>query len=103
MLLAAQGVTVTTITAGDGKTYPKKGDRLTMHYIGKLASDGTVFDSSVDKGKPFSFMIGIGQVIKCVAAIFSRLPCLPPHDASTKTFALIPVLVPGAGMRELSR
>ena len=58
------GVTKTTITPGDGATFPKSGDKLTMHYTGTLASNGTKFDSSVDKGRPFSFTIGVGQVIK---------------------------------------
>jgi FKBP-type peptidyl-prolyl cis-trans isomerase len=38
------GVTVTTITPGNG-TKPKNGDKLTMHYTGKL-TNGQVFDSS---------------------------------------------------------
>lgn len=49
---------------GDGKTYPKKGDELTMHYIGSLASNGEVFDSSRTRDQPFSFKVGVGQVIK---------------------------------------
>merc|ERR1711865_423785 len=53
-----------TIKAGDGATFPKKGDKLSMHYTGTLASNGTKFDSSVDRGQPFSFNIGTGQVIK---------------------------------------
>ena len=57
------GVEIEVIKAGDGATYPKKGDMLTMHYTGTLASDGTQFDSSVAKGRPFQFVIGIGQVI----------------------------------------
>mmetsp|Transcript_13368 Transcript_13368/g.42627 ORF Transcript_13368/g.42627 Transcript_13368/m.42627 type:complete len:111 (-) Transcript_13368:158-490(-) len=57
------GVEVTTTTAGDGKTYPKAGDKLVMHYTGRL-EDGTKFDSSRDRGKPFSFTIGVGQVIR---------------------------------------
>uniref|UniRef100_A0A6U2CVY4 peptidylprolyl isomerase n=1 Tax=Hemiselmis andersenii TaxID=464988 RepID=A0A6U2CVY4_HEMAN len=57
------GVEVTTERPGDGTTYPKKGDMLTMHYHGTLA-DGSKFDSSYDRGSPFKFQIGVGQVIK---------------------------------------
>ncbi|KAJ9452892.1 Peptidyl-prolyl cis-trans isomerase [Diplonema papillatum] len=58
------GVQKQTITPGDGVTFPKAGDKLTMHYTGTLTSNGSKFDSSVDKGRPFSFTIGVGQVIK---------------------------------------
>lgn len=58
------GVEKEMIKAGDGETYPQSGDMLTMHYTGTLASDGSQFDSSVSRGKPLQFMIGIGQVIR---------------------------------------
>jgi len=42
---------------------PPDGTVVTAHYTGTL-SDGTKFDSSVDRGKPFTFTIGQGQVIR---------------------------------------
>eukprot|EP01098_Paradermamoeba_levis_P003629 TRINITY_DN1629_c0_g1_i1.p1 TRINITY_DN1629_c0_g1~~TRINITY_DN1629_c0_g1_i1.p1 ORF type:complete len:109 (+),score=27.94 TRINITY_DN1629_c0_g1_i1:89-415(+) len=57
------GVTIETITAGDGKTFPKQGQRVVVHYEGKLL-DGTVFDSSRKKGRPFKFNLGLGEVIR---------------------------------------
>ena len=58
------GVTKEIISAGDGVHFPKQGDELAMHYTGTLAADGLKFDSSIDKGKPFVFKIGIGMVIR---------------------------------------
>merc|ERR1719198_2790323 len=50
--------------AGDGKTFPKKGQTVVMHYTGTLTANGKKFDSSVDRGTPFRTQIGVGQVIK---------------------------------------
>ncbi|XP_063709402.1 peptidyl-prolyl cis-trans isomerase FKBP2 [Culicoides brevitarsis] len=41
----------------------KKGDLLSMHYTGTL-EDGTEFDSSIPRGDPLTFTLGMGQVIK---------------------------------------
>jgi hypothetical protein len=64
--LRAQMVTREVITAGDGVNFPQEGDTLTVHYEGKLARGGTVFDCSYG-GDPFTFQIGMGQVIKVCA------------------------------------
>merc|ERR1712106_1081567 len=56
-------VSLETISPGDGITFPKKGDNLTMHYVGKIAATRAKFDSSHDRQKPFEFQIGLGKVI----------------------------------------
>ncbi|TYZ69358.1 hypothetical protein PybrP1_004238 [[Pythium] brassicae (nom. inval.)] len=52
------------LSPGDNASFPARGDTLVMHYVGSLAADGSVFDSSRDRGQPFEFQIGVGQVIK---------------------------------------
>ena len=58
----ASGLKYIDETIGTGSV-PKTGDKVKIHYIGTL-EDGTKFDSSRDRNKPFEFVLGIGQVIK---------------------------------------
>lgn len=54
---------IETTQEGTGDKVTKSGDTISVHYTGKL-EDGTKFDSSVDRGTPFEFTIGGGQVIQ---------------------------------------
>lgn len=56
------GLQYVDIVEGTGAT-PQKGQTVTVHYTGTL-EDGTKFDSSRDRNSPFSFKIGVGQVIQ---------------------------------------
>ena len=49
------------IISGKGAV-PGHGQTVTVHYTGWL-TDGTKFDSSVDRDEPFAFVLGVGQVI----------------------------------------
>uniref|UniRef100_A0A8C4VFL2 peptidylprolyl isomerase n=1 Tax=Falco tinnunculus TaxID=100819 RepID=A0A8C4VFL2_FALTI len=57
------GVEIETISPGDGRTFPKKGQTCVVHYTGML-QNGKKFDSSRDRNKPFRFKIGRQEVIK---------------------------------------
>jgi FK506-binding protein 1 len=74
------GVQKEVLAAGDGSSFPKTGDTVIMHYVGTF-EDGTQygtskfysltlltlierFDSSHDRGMPFTTVIGTGKVIR---------------------------------------
>lgn len=60
--VTASGLQYEDTIVGSG-AMPSKGKRVTVHYFGTF-TDGKKFDSSVDRGQPFTFVFGVGQVIK---------------------------------------
>ena len=58
----ASGLTYIVTKKGEGAQL-KAGDNIIVNYTG-LLTDGTKFDSSLDRGEPFSFPLGAGKVIK---------------------------------------
>lgn len=57
------GVEIQELQAGDGVNFPKKGQKVQVHYDGFL-TNGQKFDSSRDRGQMFSFKLGAGEVIR---------------------------------------
>ncbi len=57
----SSGLQYLVLQEGTGSQHPSATDKVKVHYEGKLL-DGTVFDSSVERGEPISF--GLNQVIK---------------------------------------
>ncbi len=51
-------------TPGVGDQTPQPGQEVTVQYVGRLLRDGTKFDSSYDRHEPFTFRVGVGQVIR---------------------------------------
>lgn len=60
VLVTATGLQMLRLQAGTGTVHAKPSDKVKVHYHGTLI-DGTVFDSSVDRGEPIEF--GLSQVI----------------------------------------
>ena len=58
----SSGLKYADLVVGSGDQ-PQTGQTCKVHYTGWL-TDGTKFDSSVDRGEPFEFLVGRGQVIK---------------------------------------
>ncbi|ETV84830.1 hypothetical protein, variant [Aphanomyces astaci] len=77
-----------TVKPGDGTNFPKDGDTVRVHYLGKLA-DGMLFDSSRERGRTFEFKVGVGQVIrgwdegikKVVRWTLSQVMCQANHGS----------------------
>lgn len=80
----SSGLMYIVLKQGEGET-PKRGALIEAHYTGRLL-DGTKFDSSVDRGRPFHFALGSGRVIRGWDEAFTgmkrgekRILIIPPH------------------------
>ena len=51
------------LTESTGGAKPQAGQKVKVHYTGSL-ENGQVFDSSIQRGQPIEFALGVGQVIK---------------------------------------
>lgn len=83
------------ITIGTGKT-AERGALITAHYTGYLA-DGTVFDSSHQRGQPFEAVIGTGRVIKGwdIGVLGAEYAKAIGYDSQLDDMALSPMQVGG--------
>lgn len=62
VMKTASGLEYIEVKEGSGEA-AKAGDQVKVHYTGWL-ENGNKFDSSVDRGQPFEFSLGVGQVIR---------------------------------------
>jgi len=63
-VLAVEDLKIDISQAVECERKTKNGDHIHVHYRGTLQSNGEKFDASYDRGTPFSFQLGGGQVIK---------------------------------------
>lgn len=88
------------LVANPDGAIPLPGTDLRVHYVGRLASDGKLFDSSRVRGVPFQFLLGHGRVIRGwdVGLATMRygetavLRCLPSYAYGDRGF---PPVIPG--------
>jgi FKBP-type peptidyl-prolyl cis-trans isomerase FkpA/FKBP-type peptidyl-prolyl cis-trans isomerase FklB len=92
------GLIITTLKPGTGPS-PKATDRVKVHYHGTL-TDGTVFDSSVQRGEPIT--LGLNQVIKCwtegvqMMKVGGKSKLVCPSDIAYGDQGRPPAIKPGA-------
>lgn len=92
------GLIITTLKPGTGPS-PKATDKVKVHYHGTLA-DGTVFDSSVQRGEPV--VLPLGSVIKCwtegvqMMKVGGKSKLVCPSDIAYGDQGRPPAIKPGA-------
>ena len=69
--LAKGLITKTTLRPGHSPSAdrPVFGNEVTIHYVGRLV-DGTVFESTRERNRPFTFRLGDGEVVKGTGLVF---------------------------------
>lgn len=103
MGIEAEEFLVETLQEGSGEKTSQDGDTLVVHYTGRLL-DGTVFDSSVEKGDPFQFNLGEGGVIQGWEKgmkdmkIGEKRKLTIPSEMGYGEFGSPPIIPPGAGL-----
>jgi peptidylprolyl isomerase len=60
---SSSGLQFCELAVGAG-TEPSKGSLIRCHYSGRLVSNGRVFDSSYERGRPLTFKVGVREVIQ---------------------------------------
>ncbi len=94
----ASGMIITTVKPGNGVS-PKATDRVKVHYQGTL-TDGTVFDSSVQRNEPLT--LALNSVIKCwsegvpMMKVGGKSKLVCPSDIAYGDQGRPPVIKPGA-------
>lgn len=85
MKITASGIQYEVLTKGTGTVFPTPKDKVTTHYHGTLI-DGTVFDSSVERGKPIDFPVtgvikGWQEMLQLMKVGDKLRVYIPPHLA----------------------
>jgi FKBP-type peptidyl-prolyl cis-trans isomerase len=67
MISTDSGLKYEILQAGNSEQTPQRGQHVTVHYTGWLENNGQPgkkFDSSIDRNEPFTFVLGVGMVIR---------------------------------------
>lgn len=88
-VVSSMGISYCDARIGDGPS-PKKGDVIRCHYRGRLASNQAVFDSSYERGRPLTFTVGVGQVIRGWDMAILGEDDIPAMKAGGKRTVLLP-------------
>eukprot|EP00775_Hariotina_reticulata_P006694 gene6694-6917_t len=83
------GLQYCDVKVGDGPE-PAKGALIRCHYTGRLVSNGRVFDSSYERGRPLTFKIGVHEVISGWDLGILGAEGVPPMKEGGKRELLIP-------------